>query len=81
MAWYGINGVSAGTKNEAKEMHMIYAGPIHARNKRWFTKLSNKGMFSLIIFTIDKKHQLESAHLYLCMKKCTDRGVCACACA
>ena len=42
--------VSAGMKNVAKELRKICAGPVRAKDKTWFTELSDKGMFLLEIF-------------------------------
>ena len=67
-------GVSAGTKNVAKELHKICAGPVSAKDKIWFPELLDKGMFSLEIFTINgiSHHSARSTkvHLYWCMKNC-----------
>ena len=57
MAWYGIKiylvciGCNhAGTKNVAKELKKICAGPVKARDKMWFAKLSDKGMCCIVLF-------------------------------
>ena len=38
--------VNAGTKNVAKELRKICAGSVRARDKTWFTELSDKGTLS-----------------------------------
>ena len=40
----------AGTKNVAKEMKKICAGPVKARDKTWFAQLSDKGMCCVVLF-------------------------------
>ena len=56
----------AGTKNVAKELKMICAGPVSARDKTWFVELSDKGMCCIetlihlyfnLLFSFSKKHQ------------------------
>ena len=55
MAWYGIYLFSlwSTTKNVAKELREICAGLVRARDRMWFTELSDKDMFFLEIFTIN----------------------------
>ena len=57
MAWYGIKLYLmcidcnlAGTKNVAKELKKICAGPVKARDKTWFAQLSDKGMCCVVLF-------------------------------
>ena len=43
----------------AKELRKICAGSVRARDKTWFTELSDKGTLSFTIYTISphsKKH-------------------------
>ena len=60
----------------AKELWNICAGPVHAKDKRWFTELSNKGMFLLEIFiyyingTSHHSARCTKVHLYWCMRNC-----------
>ena len=48
-----VRYLGAGTKNVAKEMK-ICAGPVHARDKTWFSELSYNGILSFqsLLFTV-----------------------------
>eukprot|EP00731_Ephydatia_muelleri_P022377 Em0014g968a len=48
---------TSSTKNVAKEMKKICAGPVKARDKTWFAQLSDKARSTKV-------------HLYWCMKNC-----------
>ena len=62
MAWYGIKIYlvcidcnHAGTKNVAKEMKKICAGPVKARDKTWFAQLSDKSMCCVVLFFFSQR--------------------------
>ena len=60
MVWYQnllvcIDCNHAGTKNVAKEMKKICAGPVKARDKTWFAQLSDKGMCCVVLFFFSQR--------------------------
>ena len=61
MAWSSMTScfqcaliaASKATKNVAKALRKICTDSVRAKDKTWFTELSDKGIFSLGIFTIN----------------------------
>ena len=60
--------VRAGTKNVAKELHKICAGPVHARDGTWFIDLSNKDIFFTINGISRYSARSTKVHLYWYMR-------------